>query len=316
MIYLTQKARGNSVRQKSNKASSLRGGFTLIELLVVIAIIAILAAMLLPALASAKERAKRIQCLNSLKQIGVALQIYVGDSSGKYPYLCWKTGGSLWYPHQMARFTAANDPNPLQGWMGLGQLYATKLLSSPGIFYCGSTPMNPTDNNSFAYYQTATYNFPFGGFGLNPLPLNPGYVRSGYGYFPQNKTLDTPITITGVPSVGSVALPTINAPNTSSSHGDQNATDAISKWNVVQEYKENSVDPSKAIVTDNVFNGIGAIYHKKSNSGAAGINALFTDGHVRWQQASQMPILFNPNGIFGSSFDQSDERYLMYSWQQ
>ena len=62
-----------------------RRGFTLIELLVVIGIIALLASMLLPALATAKERGKRIFCLNNMRQLGLALIMYTDESDGRLP---------------------------------------------------------------------------------------------------------------------------------------------------------------------------------------------------------------------------------------
>jgi len=91
-----------------------RKGFTLIELLVVIAIIAILAAILFPVFAAAREKARQVTCLNNLKQLSTALQLYGGDWNQKYPskvHTCVNAlyiwAGGAW---------AGNNPTNMNPW--------------------------------------------------------------------------------------------------------------------------------------------------------------------------------------------------------
>ena len=99
----------------SMSASAARRGFTLIELLVVIAIIAILAGMLLPALARAKEAGRRIACVNNMRQLGLSARMYADDNGGFFPL---RSGTVRWPQALYANYQntnvliCASDPHP------------------------------------------------------------------------------------------------------------------------------------------------------------------------------------------------------------
>ncbi len=93
------------------RPSSRTAAFTLIELLVVIAIIAVLAGLLLPVLARAKEKARGIACVNNLKETGLGFRIWSNDQADKYPWgIGYTNGGSLGSPNWADHFkTCSNE---------------------------------------------------------------------------------------------------------------------------------------------------------------------------------------------------------------
>jgi prepilin-type N-terminal cleavage/methylation domain-containing protein/prepilin-type processing-associated H-X9-DG protein len=131
---------GLRIRRQSAQPKSRKQGFTLIELLVVIAIIAILAAILFPVFARARENARRASCQSNLKQIGLGFAQYTQDYDEKYPSPCFPdttvAGNYAYYPHLLQPY-----------------------IKSQQIFIC------PSEEAANSTSQTPVLGFP--GYGMN-----------------------------------------------------------------------------------------------------------------------------------------------------
>ncbi|HEY3396871.1 MAG TPA: type II secretion system protein [Armatimonadota bacterium] len=142
-------------------------GFTLVELLVVIALIAVLAAMLFPVFAAARGKAQQIKCLSNLRQLGLALAMYVGDYDDTYPYDVKPRAPAA--PGAAPAYDGTNkwDGSPIVGVLA-------PYARSAALPFCPDHPEKPADIGPLTNYEFNGY------LALNDSPLAPhaGPVRT------------------------------------------------------------------------------------------------------------------------------------------
>lgn len=225
----------------------MKKAFTLIELLVVIAIIAILAAILFPVFAQAKEAAKKTACLSNLKQIGTAFVLYASDADDMYPNATFsplgadRLGGWMYYktfPAEKATVKGEGfDPTK-------GSLYP--YVKSVDIFLCPSDSKAKVSGNSYAVNACAVPPRTLGeGLGRSTTwfesPAGTILLGEDTGFPDLSATVDAAYLRTASTSDGYFAMPVTYVSTRHTLGSNATFVDGHAKWNRSESYFANKL---------------------------------------------------------------------------
>jgi prepilin-type processing-associated H-X9-DG protein len=198
------------------------------------------------------------------------------------------TSGSVWYPYEVGRKNS--DQTFAEGPHNLGSLWASKVIPDGKVFYCTSGRKLPGNFRYDTYTQEDVW--PWGQSTSDP-GYNGGIIRSGYSYFPQSKTKE-------VDARGTEIYAAMN----------QTKVNGIT-YNLM---KMTAMDVNKSMCTDLVYSSA-ANSQPHRDGGMGGLNAMFGDGHVRFQNQRTVPQAWT--GMFAdwSKLDPTGVRTIMNMWK-
>ncbi|MEO6908679.1 MAG: prepilin-type N-terminal cleavage/methylation domain-containing protein [Abditibacteriaceae bacterium] len=256
-----------------------RKGFTLIELLVVIAIISILAAILFPVFARARENARRASCQSNLKQLALGVMMYAQDNDGRVP--TYNSMDSTW-----------SDPMPVPAGWDIFQPY----LKSTGIVFCPSA----TKSTDPRYQQTY------------------GLAMAVYGVFSTTLVMANQNNVYPMDSIPFPSKTGMIGETGAEGWGDQSPEHNPNGCTVPSGGNYDPTIPGGQAIFDSLtrcsYSSAETLAQTRHFDGS---NYAYMDGHVKWIKSSAVDAVYAAQGENGPGIPQADEGLypIVFAWK-